>query len=294
MELCDPQHDGPTHQHEPAPIPRDDTDEPLAAEAATGAEIKDTTLRLPAGTCKSNNPSLRSDPTAERYWHNWCDVNCLPSRWGAVGEGGCRDGSETGVVGCVCKQNVVPVKAAAVERAMNEASEKAEEEAAEAAAKVQREALEEEKRRQRYAAGEAQRRDAAEAKRQNVEIKKNQDRMDVVIADAKKMEAAEAAADGRRGAIQTGNGAAESNLNPLGGASWPSPTRKGWNGDHSEAWNQKQQGEDERRTAAEAAQEAWKAGEAEYEAKQAAFQTQHWTAIAIANEKRATARQRPV
>ena len=49
-----------------------------------------------------------------QHWNSWCDVNCVPSKWGAVGEGGCRDGSETGVVGCVCKPDVTPVKAAAL------------------------------------------------------------------------------------------------------------------------------------------------------------------------------------
>ena len=167
MELCDPQHDGPTHQHEPAPIPRDDTDEPLAAEAATGAETKDTTLRLPAGTCKSNNPSLRSDPTAERYWHNWCDVNCLPSRWGAVGEGGCRDGSETGVVGCVCKQGVTPVESAAVERGMKAVVAKAEAEGAQAEARVAKQA-----------AAAVERHAAVEAERQRAVMKEEAQRME--------------------------------------------------------------------------------------------------------------------
>ena len=39
-----------------------------------------------------------------------CDVNCVVSKWGGLGgKGGCRDGSETGSVGCICKQGVTPV-----------------------------------------------------------------------------------------------------------------------------------------------------------------------------------------
>ena len=71
-------------------------------------------MRLPSGTCRANNPALRADGKAMQHWNSWCDVNCVPSKWGAVGEGGCRDGSETGVVGCVCKPDVTPVKAAAL------------------------------------------------------------------------------------------------------------------------------------------------------------------------------------
>ena len=33
-----------------------------------------------------------------------CDENCIAERWGGLGEGKCRGGVETGVVGCVCKQ----------------------------------------------------------------------------------------------------------------------------------------------------------------------------------------------
>ena len=62
------------------------------------------TKRLPPGTCTATNAKLKGDKEAQKQWDRWCDENCIAERWGGLGEGKCRGGVETGVVGCVCKQ----------------------------------------------------------------------------------------------------------------------------------------------------------------------------------------------
>ena len=65
---------------------------------------------LPKGSCVAKGAQLDGDKVAQGKWDSWCDVNCVASKWGGLGgKGGCRDGSETGSVGCVCKQGLTPV-----------------------------------------------------------------------------------------------------------------------------------------------------------------------------------------
>ena len=65
---------------------------------------------LPKGSCVAKGAQLDGDKVAQGKWDSWCDVNCVASKWGGLGgKGGCRDGSETGSVGCGCKQGLTPV-----------------------------------------------------------------------------------------------------------------------------------------------------------------------------------------
>ena len=67
-------------------------------------------VMLPKGSCVAKGAQLDGDKVAQGKWDSWCDVNCVASKWGGLGgKGGCRDGSETGSVGCVCKQGLTPV-----------------------------------------------------------------------------------------------------------------------------------------------------------------------------------------
>ena len=77
--------------------------EDLGAVVPKAAENK----RLPKGTCKATNPELKKkgDATAQDHWNTWCDENCIPEKWGGIGENACKDGSMTGTVMCVCKQD---------------------------------------------------------------------------------------------------------------------------------------------------------------------------------------------
>eukprot|EP00964_Phaeocystis_antarctica_P038402 scaffold21976_cov56-Phaeocystis_antarctica.AAC.1 len=117
MELADEGHGAADHVHEAAPIPRaaDDNEEwrPSAAAPQQQQEDKDEDeedVMLPKGTCTAKSPDLGGDSAAQGKWDSWCDVNCVVSKWGGLGgKGGCRDGSETGSVGCVCTQGVAPV-----------------------------------------------------------------------------------------------------------------------------------------------------------------------------------------
>lgn len=147
MELC------PTD--EPAPIRRDEDREDQDPESRGDG------LMLPAGTCGATNPDLKNDDQAQRHWNNWCDENCVPSKWGAVGMGGCRDGSETGVVGCVCKQGVEPVKvaeeAAKRKQREQEADAKAEKAAAQEAERSAKDLADEKAAREREAKEESDR-----------------------------------------------------------------------------------------------------------------------------------------
>ena len=58
---------------------------------------------------QATNDKLKADKAAQKQWDRWCDENCIAERWGGLGEGKCRGGVETGVVGCVCKQGIAPV-----------------------------------------------------------------------------------------------------------------------------------------------------------------------------------------
>ena len=117
MELADEGHGAADHVHEAAPIPRaaDDNEEwrPSAAAPQQQQEDEDEDeedVMLPKGTCTAKSPDLGGDSAAQGKWDSWCDVNCVVSKWGGLGgKGGCRDGSETGSVGCVCTQGVAPV-----------------------------------------------------------------------------------------------------------------------------------------------------------------------------------------
>ena len=93
-------------------------EEIAAAREAAGAEDPGAVApkaaenkRLPKGTCKATNPELKKkgDATAQDHWNTWCDENCIPEKWGGIGENACKDGSMTGTVMCVCKQGVTPV-----------------------------------------------------------------------------------------------------------------------------------------------------------------------------------------
>ena len=88
-----PGEEEPTNTAKPPPNPTD----------------QEVTKRLPPGTCKATNDKLKGDKEAQKQWDRWCDENCIAERWGGLGEGKCRGGVETGVVGCVCKQGIAPI-----------------------------------------------------------------------------------------------------------------------------------------------------------------------------------------
>jgi hypothetical protein len=99
----------PGHVHEAAPIPRAPKS-PHDEEAETAKRLSAVPARtMPAGTCRATNKGLVGHADVQKVWNNWCDENCVPELWGALGGGSCTSGTETGAVGCLCKAGVKPV-----------------------------------------------------------------------------------------------------------------------------------------------------------------------------------------
>lgn len=61
----------------------------------------DGDLLLAAGT---NATDVWSKAHTAHPWNEWCDKHCIPERWGGLGPTACIDGTDTGAVGCVCKE----------------------------------------------------------------------------------------------------------------------------------------------------------------------------------------------
>jgi hypothetical protein len=85
-----------------------DEQEEEAAEKAKRLSIA-APRKLPTGTCRATNKGLEGHVDVQKVWNNWCDENCVPELWGALGGGSCSSGTETGAVGCLCKAGVKPV-----------------------------------------------------------------------------------------------------------------------------------------------------------------------------------------
>ena len=109
FDASDPDHDTPGHLHEAAPIPRapkaDEQEEEAIAKRLSAVAPR----KLPTGTCRATNKGLEGHVDTQKVWNNWCDENCVPELWGALGGGSCSSGTETGAVGCLCKAGVKPV-----------------------------------------------------------------------------------------------------------------------------------------------------------------------------------------
>merc|ERR1719272_1224967 len=109
VPAIDPDHDTPGHLHEAAPIPRapkaDEQDEEAIAKRLSAVAPR----KLPTGTCRATNKGLEGHVDTQKVWNNWCDENCVPELWGALGGGSCSSGTETVAVGCLCKAGVKPV-----------------------------------------------------------------------------------------------------------------------------------------------------------------------------------------
>ena len=124
---------------ERAPIPRAPTEQEKEAAAASwgggwsaqaeaaGKRLEAAQRKLPPGSCVAEGAAARdqrhsqTDPAGltdaeapdAAAWNAWCDENCVPEKWGALGGGSCNSGVETGAVGCVCQAGAKPVGGAA-------------------------------------------------------------------------------------------------------------------------------------------------------------------------------------
>ena len=109
FDASDPDRDTPGHITESAPLPRapkaDDQEEEAIAKRLSAVPAR----KLPSGTCRATNKGLEGHSDVQTVWNNWCDENCIPELWGALGGGSCTSGTETGAVGCLCKSGVKPV-----------------------------------------------------------------------------------------------------------------------------------------------------------------------------------------
>ena len=85
-----------------APKPEEEKEEQEKAKRLS----KVAPRKLPTGTCRATNQGLQGHEDVQKVWNNWCDENCVPELWGALGGGSCTSGTETGAVGCMCKVGV--------------------------------------------------------------------------------------------------------------------------------------------------------------------------------------------
>ena len=115
FDASDPDHDAPGHLHEAAPIPRAPKAEEQEEEATAKRLSAVPARKLPTGTCRATNKGLAGHADVQKVWNNWCDENCVPELWGALGGGSCSSGTETGAVGCLCKAGVKPIGGAAAQ-----------------------------------------------------------------------------------------------------------------------------------------------------------------------------------
>ena len=71
--------------------------------AANAPEANEPMAREP-GTCTAKQTKgAEGEDEADEQWNEWCDKNCIPSKYGGLGRTACRKGDDTGAVGCMCK-----------------------------------------------------------------------------------------------------------------------------------------------------------------------------------------------